>query len=50
MLEIMLIILLGIAAVGVFVWLMIRQLKGNSTCAGCSLSNSCIKENKNKCK
>lgn len=52
MLEIMLIILLGIAAVGVFVWLMARQFKGKNACAGCSLSNSCIKENinKNKCK
>ena len=52
MLEIILIILLGIAAVSVFIWLMVRQFKGKDTCAGCSLSNYCIKENinKNKCK
>jgi len=52
MLEIILIVLLGIGAVGYFVWIMVRQLKGDSDCAGCSLSGSCKKENinENKCK
>jgi len=50
MLEIILIILLGIAAVGVFIWLMVRQFKGKDICAACSLYNYCIKDNKNKCK
>jgi hypothetical protein len=52
MLEIMLIILLGIAAAGVFIWLMVRQFKGKNICTGCYFSNSCMKEsiNKNKCK
>ncbi|MCD4670993.1 MAG: hypothetical protein K8S14_11170 [Actinomycetia bacterium] len=52
MLEIILIVLLGIGAASVFIWIMIKQFKGNSDCAGCSLSSSCKKENidKNKCK
>ena len=48
MLEIVLIVIIGIAALAVIIWFIVRQFRTKKACAFCPYSDICEKERKIK--
>lgn len=48
LLEIVLIVLIGIAALAFIIWFFIRQFKAKNACASCPFYDKCDKEKKIK--
>jgi len=45
--EIVIIVLTGAAAMGFFIWYIVNEIRGKKTCANCAVKNFCI-ESKTK--
>ncbi len=50
MLEIILVILIGAAALGIVIWFAVRQFKARGACSACPFSDECDKEIEDKCR